>query len=172
MGSEMCIRDRCKATAIYLNHKGQNHYNVVEGVSKENIDGSSSLTSMSEENTEFFTVNKPNQNDVLNKGKKNSKRISGNLNSLQKRRQSLREKYREDESFREKKLKAAFERYMNDEEFRDHMKVTDRARYRNNSAYRLNKKRNAIDKYATNTCLLYTSPSPRDLSTSRMPSSA
>ena len=30
----------------------------------------------------------------------------------------------------------------------------------------------ATKNYSTNTCLLYTSPSPRDLSTSRMPSSA
>ena len=29
-----------------------------------------------------------------------------------------------------------------------------------------------INGYSENTCLLYTSPSPRDLSTSRMPSSA
>ena len=31
---------------------------------------------------------------------------------------------------------------------------------------------NALTKEGINTCLLYTSPSPRDLSTSRMPSSA
>ena len=31
---------------------------------------------------------------------------------------------------------------------------------------------NALDKIESNSCLLYTSPSPRDLSTSRMPSSA
>ena len=31
---------------------------------------------------------------------------------------------------------------------------------------------NLLDKYKIDSCLLYTSPSPRDLSTSRMPSSA
>ena len=30
----------------------------------------------------------------------------------------------------------------------------------------------SLEKYELKTCLLYTSPSPRDLSTSRMPSSA
>ena len=38
--------------------------------------------------------------------------------------------------------------------------------------YRVNKVRNPESIKVTCTCLLYTSPSPRDLSTSRMPSSA
>ena len=34
------------------------------------------------------------------------------------------------------------------------------------------KVRNIVDKYKLHTCLLYTSPSPRDATLSRMPSSA
>nr|XP_022310999.1 uncharacterized protein LOC111116305 [Crassostrea virginica] len=138
-----------KAAAIYLDHKGQNHYNVVVSVSEENMDTSSCLTSVTDENMAFSTENKPNQNDGMNKGKRKSKRISGKLNSSEKRRQLLREKYREDELFREKKLKAAFEKYIIDDEFRANVKMTNVERYKNDPAYRFNIKRKLIDKYAT-----------------------
>ena len=61
-----------KAAAIYLNHKRQNHYNVVGGVFKENMDRSDCLTSKIEENLTFSTENKSNQNGEL---KKKTKKI-------------------------------------------------------------------------------------------------
>nr|XP_022307628.1 uncharacterized protein LOC111113627 [Crassostrea virginica] len=138
-----------KAAAIYLNHKGRNHYNVVISVSKENMDGSSCLTS----NMAFSTENNSNQNDELKKGQRKSKRISGKLNASEKRRESLRQKYREDESFRGKKLKAAFERYMSDDGFRENVKMTNIERYKNDLGYRFKKKESAreavVEKYAT-----------------------
>nr|XP_022298213.1 uncharacterized protein LOC111107339 [Crassostrea virginica] len=120
-----------------------------QGKYEEHMDRSDCLTLKIEENLTFSTENKPNQNVELKKGQRKSKRISGKLNASEKRRASLRQKYREDESFRGKKLRAAFERYMKDDEFRENVKVTDSERYKNDPKYRLNKKRNVVDKYAT-----------------------
>ncbi|XP_078320120.1 uncharacterized protein LOC144621199 [Crassostrea virginica] len=102
----------------------------------------------------FPTENKPIQKDKVEKKQRKSKRISGKLIASEKRRESLRLKYREDESFREKKLKGAFERYLNDDKFREIVKVTNTERYKNDPAYRFINKRNTrqavFDKYATN----------------------
>ncbi|XP_078330659.1 uncharacterized protein LOC111107339 [Crassostrea virginica] len=115
----------------------------------ENMDGSGCLTSKIEENVTFSTENKLNQNGKSKEGQRKSKRISGKLNASEKRRESLKQKYREDKSFREKKLRAALERYMNDDEFRENVKVTNIERYKNDPTYRFNTKRNVTDKYAT-----------------------
>ena len=50
--------------------------------------------------------------------------------------------------------------------------LSDRYLFENMSNREYEKQRNAIETAYLKTCLLYTSPSPRDLSTSRMPSSA
>ena len=67
------------------------------------------------------------------------------LSSHETRRRSLKRRYQEDQSYREKKLKTAFERYRDDKEFQ----LNVRLKYHTDISYRESLKQKSITKYAT-----------------------
>nr|XP_022311157.1 uncharacterized protein LOC111116452 [Crassostrea virginica] len=125
-----------KEAAIYLNHCGQNHYNVVLTVAKETVNTSKNLQDFEKKMT-FTTENTLVHNGRMKQRGKKSSRRPGNLIAAEKRRQSLKQRYMKDAEFREKKLQDLFVRYNEDEEFRNNTRLTNKERYTSDNLYRL-----------------------------------
>lgn len=132
--------ERNRTEAIYLNHQHQNHYNVVLSVNADHTD----LTQI------------PNEYEKRCRNRKRMQEIrqtpSGNAKKqcyAEKRRQSLRKRYKSDLQFREKKLKAASKRYLCDEEFQANVKNIRKQRYHADVEYSTKTKERSKIKYAT-----------------------
>lgn len=73
--------------------------------------------------------------------------------NAQKQKLSLRNKYKDDKTFREKKLKTAFLRYLDDEEFQANVRTHSRQRYCTDIEYNIKTKERSREKskvkYAT-----------------------
>lgn len=70
----------------------------------------------------------------------------------EKRKLSLRKKYKDDVLYRDKKLKAAFVRYLSDEEFKANVKTVSKQRYNYDIEYKTKTKersrKESMNKYA------------------------
>ncbi|XP_078328196.1 uncharacterized protein LOC144623624 [Crassostrea virginica] len=135
--------------AIYLNHCGENHYNVVVAVESESVDLLNTLTKRSQSNL-TTTVEKEEhfeKSDRVQVMRAFSK-FHGKLSAARKRRQSLKQKYKDDEEFRKKKLRAAFNRYKEDEDYQINAKVRNKDKYLNDYEHNKNMKLRSIQKYA------------------------
>ncbi|XP_078333990.1 uncharacterized protein LOC111105212 [Crassostrea virginica] len=135
--------------AIYLNHCGENHYNVVVAVESESVDLLNTLSKGSQSNL-TTTVEKEEhfeKSDRVQVMRAFSK-FHGKLSAARKRRQSLKQKYKDDEEFRKKKLRAAFNRYKEDEDYQINAKVRNKDKYLNDYEHNKNMKLRSIQKYA------------------------
>ncbi|XP_062621669.1 uncharacterized protein LOC134283235, partial [Saccostrea cucullata] len=140
---EPCVQS--KTEAIYLNHHEQNHYNVVLSVNGEEID----LVSR-----QWFRTSQEYGKRYQNRTRMQVKRQSRTVkrkkfSPVKKRNEYLRRRYKEDEEFREKKLKTLFVKYATDDNFRETVKNRNIDRYAMNEKHREGVRRRSNDKYAT-----------------------
>ncbi|XP_062597054.1 uncharacterized protein LOC134258504 [Saccostrea cucullata] len=140
---EPCVQS--KTEAIYLIHQEQNHYNVVLSVNGEEIDlASRQLFKISQEYEKRY------QNRTRMQVKRQSRtRKRENFSAVKKRNESLRQRYREDEKFRDKKLKTSFINYATNDDHRENVKNKSIDKYAINEKHRENIKKRSINKYAT-----------------------
>ena len=149
--------------AIYLSHCGQNHYNVVVTVESESLDLLNALTTGSQSKLSSTVENEScfRKSELVHESRTFSK-FHGKLSAAKKRRQYLKEKYKNDEEFRKKKLKAAFIRYKEDEDFQINAKIRNKEKYSTDhehnkrmkqkyakdEKYRENVKKGSMNRYA------------------------
>lgn len=135
--------------AIYLNHHQQNHYNVVLSVNGENLD----MTQIRSQKTPH-QYKKRYQNRIRMQEKRlRPPEKQENDNNAERRKRSLRKRYKDDVQFREKKLKLAFDRYLGDEEFKANVRNHSLQKYHSDIAYNTKtnerSRREVKRKYAT-----------------------
>ena len=149
--------------AIYLSHCGQNHYNVVVTVESESLDLLNALTTGSQSKLSSTVENEScfRKSELVHESRTFSK-FHGKLSAAKKLRQYLKEKYKNDEEFRKKKLKAAFIRYKEDEDFQINAKIRNKEKYSTDhehnkrmkqkyakdEKYRENVKKGSMNRYA------------------------
>lgn len=117
-GQNICSSMQLKLGGLYLNHRDENHYDVVLDVAESPVDDESSLELVSDStNCE--------ERKCANKRE----------NILQYKREMYRRKYEDDPEFRNEKLEKACLRYKSDAQFRNSSKINDRVRYQTDALY-------------------------------------
>ncbi|XP_078311297.1 uncharacterized protein LOC144618640 [Crassostrea virginica] len=134
--------------SIYLNHCMENHYNVVLTVFSENAVKENAKPNKLKEVTNEYKKRFGNR-ERIHKLRNSTCKVEDKHSSCETRKQAMKRKYQEDQSYREKKLKKAFERYRENTEFQANVRLAANKKYNTDILYRESCKEKSILKYAT-----------------------